>query len=213
MIKNEVKYYIMTSETTTTTTTTPDVVDELVKYYLENPQDYSLIKPLGSFVESPYFYSGITKCIRSTYSGDGYVLHISSNTIINTKACGDTINLFTFKLCIDYKKAIVDAVKLLRNLQFCKVSGEFVFKNSVNKRNKYNRDVILNKLWNMEQDLNCCVCKEGTSTETICGHRLCLICWSNINGIAEKEHKKPKCPICRGNIKYANEDYCETDSD
>ena len=27
----------MTSETTTTTTTNPDVVDELVKYYLENP--------------------------------------------------------------------------------------------------------------------------------------------------------------------------------
>ena len=64
MIKNAIRYYIMTSETITTTTTTPDVVDELVKYYIENPQDYSLIKPLGSFVESPYFYSGITKCIR-----------------------------------------------------------------------------------------------------------------------------------------------------
>lgn len=195
--------------TPTTTTTTPDIVDELVKYYLENPQvsNYTLIKPLGAFKESPYFYSGISKCINP--HNPGYILHISSNTILNTKACGDTINIFTFKLSTDYSKAIVDAVRILRNIQFCKVNGEFVFKN-VKKQKDYNRCVVFNRLWNMEQDMNCSVCKEGTSTKTACGHRLCLICWSNINGIAEKEHKKPRCPICRENIKYA---FSETDEE
>jgi hypothetical protein len=44
---------------------------------------------------------------------------------------------------------------------------------------------------------DCCVCLETTKTTTPCGHKLCVICWSNIRMI----RRRLPCPICRENLR------------
>lgn len=58
----------------------------------------------------------------------------------------------------------------------------------------------------------CCVCKEHTTTKTICRHILCLKCEDKIN---EMSKRKPKCPICRQCIENYNgsDDEEEEDDD
>ena len=203
---------IMTSETTTTTTTTPDVVDELVKYYLKNPpKEIMLIKPLGSFKESPYFLAVVNLYTNEKFN---HSLRILSSCIYDNARCGNVLTMNEWFLkSRDIKENIIEAVNILNELKFDKVDAQF--------RRPYNRpsyegrlDDIHNRLWDMQQDLECCVCKEATSTTTLCDHRLCVICWSNINGIAEKKHNTARCPICRKNIRYNEIDpYDETDED
>ena len=202
----------MTTEITTSTTTNPDVVDELVKYYLENPpKQVMLIKPLGSFKESPYFLAIVNLFKDEKFN---HSLRIFSSCIYDNPSCVNThIMNEWFLKSRDIKENIIEAVNILNEIKFDKVDGQF--------RRPYNRpsnegrlDDIHNRLWNMQQDLECCVCKEATNTTTLCEHRLCLICWSNINGISEKKHKTPTCPICRENITYNEIDpYEETDED
>jgi len=43
----------------------------------------------------------------------------------------------------------------------------------------------------------CCVCLDVTKTTTPCGHKLCVMCWSNIRMI----RRRLPCPICRENLR------------
>lgn len=204
------------STTPTTTTTTPDIVDELINYYVVNtPKCNSIIiKPLGAFKESPYFVAMITGFSKV---GGPLSLRILSDNIFDNDNLNSMFGIFYVELiCSDLKKAINEAVNILREITFCKVDGNFKRPNEKTKGQLYD---IFSRLWDMQVDIECCVCKEITTTKTACGHRLCLICWSNINGIAEKDNnKKPRCPMCRGNIRYKekwvdDEEYNSDNSD
>jgi len=196
------------STTPTTTTSTPTIVDELINYYVVNTPNSRIfsIKPLGAFKESPHFIAIISKQLID----DTLFLNIFSNTIYQDENLHEMYKINRYNLGIDLKKAIIGAVNILREITFCKVDGEFKRENQKSYQGQL--DDILNRLWDRPVDLDCCVCKDATNTKTACGHRLCLICWSNINGIGENENKKPRCPMCRENIRYS-EKYVETDSD
>jgi len=42
----------------------------------------------------------------------------------------------------------------------------------------------------------CCVCLDTTKTTTLCGHKLCVMCWGKI----KKNGRNIPCPICRKNL-------------
>jgi hypothetical protein len=42
----------------------------------------------------------------------------------------------------------------------------------------------------------CCVCLDSTKTTTLCGHKLCVMCWGKI----KKNGRNVPCPICRKNL-------------
>lgn len=42
----------------------------------------------------------------------------------------------------------------------------------------------------------CCVCLDTTKTTTLCGHKLCVMCWGKI----KKNGRNVPCPICRKNL-------------
>ena len=42
----------------------------------------------------------------------------------------------------------------------------------------------------------CCVCLDSTKTTTLCGHKLCVMCWGKI----KKNGRDIPCPICRKNL-------------
>jgi len=42
----------------------------------------------------------------------------------------------------------------------------------------------------------CCVCLDSTKTTTLCGHKLCVMCWGKV----KKNGRKVPCPICRKNL-------------
>jgi hypothetical protein len=191
-----------------TTTSTPTIVDELIKFYVVNTPNSKqfTIKPLGAFKESPHF---IAKVINGIH---GFRLIIISNTIFRN----DNINILYMindwlLVSTDLKNAINEAVNIIRKITFCKVDGEFKKENEKSYQGQL--DDILNRLWDRPVDLDCCVCKDATNTKTACGHRLCLICWSNINGLGEKEKKKPRCPMCRENITFVEKYVDSDDSD
>lgn len=206
--------------TPTTTTSKPDVVDELINFYTVNTPTCNsiIVKPVGAFKESPYFIATITGLNVSHQVLDSVFPHLSlkifSDSINQYDNHYTTINIFYAQLISkDLKNAIREAVNILKEITFCKVDGDF--KRPSKKSNQGQLTNILSRLWNMEEDLDCCVCKDATNTKTACGHRICVICWSNINGIAEKDNKKPRCPMCRENIQYKEKhpDSDESDSD
>jgi len=43
---------------------------------------------------------------------------------------------------------------------------------------------------------DCCVCLDSTKTTTLCGHKLCVMCWGKI----KKNCRDIPCPICRKNL-------------
>jgi len=42
----------------------------------------------------------------------------------------------------------------------------------------------------------CCVCLDSTKTTTLCGHKLCVMCWGKI----KQNGRNIPCPICRKNL-------------
>jgi len=42
----------------------------------------------------------------------------------------------------------------------------------------------------------CCVCLDSTKTTTLCGHKLCVMCWGKVKKIG----RDIPCPICRKNL-------------
>lgn len=184
-----------------------DVINELVNFHIQNTPDnfegdiYISIKPLGAFKESPYFTAYIKR-----YHDDDYRLHIVCDNIASDSNFNDDFHIQNIVLCKDVpapsrtlRNAIIEAIETLNKIQFCKISGKFI-KPDLSKGASLSN--IFHRLWDMETDLDCCVCKDETDTETACGHKLCLICWMNINGISRKKNKQPRCPICRESIKY-----------
>jgi hypothetical protein len=195
-----------------------DVINELVNFHIQNTPDnfegdrYISIKPLGAFKESPYIYAYIEKREKR----DEYRLRIVCDNIASDSNFNDDFHIQSMLLCkyvpassITLRDAIIDAIDTLNQIQFCKISGKFI-KPDLSKGASLSN--IFHRLWDLQTDLDCCVCKDETDTETACGHKLCLICWMNINGISRKKNKQPRCPMCRESIKY-KEKWVDSDDD
>jgi hypothetical protein len=197
-----------------------DVINELVNFHIQNTPDncegdrynkiIGTIKPLGAFKESPYLYAYIKR-----YCDNDYRLHIVCDNIASDSNFNDDFHIQNIRLCknktpssITLRDTIIDAIDTLTQIQFCKISGKFI-KSDLSKGASLSN--IFHRLWDLQTDLDCCVCKDETETETACGHKLCLICWMNINGISSKKNKQPRCPICRESIKYKEKWYDSDD--
>ena len=156
------------------------------------------IKPKGAFTESPSFYAVIQK-----HSNSNYELKVFVDDLYLNRETGFEHMILHRNLDSDISKAIHLAITYLDTMVFDKYSGEFTSKEYRDAHaHLSNYQSIMNRLWNLDNEITCCVCHEETATQTICNHRLCIICWAEINRNAQKEHRIPRCPMCRSNIRY-----------
>jgi len=172
-----------------------EAISRLVKYteqqFKDGNNEYIIIKPKGAFKECRSFYAKMTKGRTS------YALVILVAGIVNNNY--DDIDLFhQHKQSCDLNEVIRYFVEVLDNVQFNKTTGQF---SQCNCLMDYKE--IMNDLWKLETDLECCVCKEPTLTQTPCGHTLCIPCWATIahNNDKVDNDDDPECPMCRENIR------------
>ena len=179
-------------------------VKDLVKYvnfqFGNEKNKRCIIKPKGAFKESPYFYAEFDK------SGDRFWLRVRVDTI--TYSENHVCDIIIFKQDLGcpavMDAAIKRAVCILESIYFNPYYGEFY--NEYKKNDEIaNYGSIMKRLWNLETEITCCVCNVETATETICGHRICIICWAKVNKVNRK------CPLCRNDIKFFAEDSDEED--
>lgn len=179
-------------------------VEDLVKYVNFQMGDEKnkrcIIKPKGAFKESPYFYAEFDKSDKSFY------LRVRVDTITYSENHFYDIIIFSEYLGspVCMSSALKKAVGILDNIYFNQYYGEFYDERKKNDKIA-NYGSIMKRLWNLEKEITCCVCNEETATETICGHRLCIICWAQVNKVNRK------CPLCRNDIKFFAEDSDEED--
>lgn len=102
----------------------------------------------------------------------------------------DSINI------TDIIMAMIKVNKIINRLKFNKVSGKFIDR-IVKNENLFSSYFKTNKNIKFTID-NCCVCLESTKTKTLCGHYICIPCWTKI--------PKSKCPICRQSTNGEEED-------
>lgn len=174
-------------------------VEDLVKYVnfqIGNEKNKRcIIKPKGAFKESPYFYAEFDK------SDDTFYLRVRVDTIQLTEnnACDLIIFYQNLGSPVVMDIAIKKAVCILDSIYYNPYYGEF--NTNFPKKNEIaNYGSIMKRLWNLETEITCCVCNEETVSETLCGHRLCIICWAKVNKVNRK------CPLCRSNIRFYAED-------
>jgi hypothetical protein len=113
----------------------------------------------------------------------------------------NTYNYNVFKLLIE--RFFNDLPKLKLNIE-----GKFTINGEIqcsNSEYKYITLFIDEKIDGVEfvECEECCVCREHTTTKTICRHILCLKCEDKINEMSKG--RKPKCPICRQCIENYND--------
>lgn len=79
---------------------------------------------------------------------------------------------------------------ILKNLKFDKCSGRFVLDGDID-----NIMEVLEDIDNVELIYDdCCVCRDKTTTTTICNHHICYECYSNLK---VDDDNNRTCPICR----------------
>jgi len=83
--------------------------------------------------------------------------------------------------------------EILDTLVFDKITGQLVERNVLELHNA--KKQAFKKFIKINDD--CSVCLEPTQQKTPCNHILCMSCWQKI--------KKLKCPICRRDIQFLNE--------
>lgn len=116
--------------------------------------------------------------IQPTFIVDGpppysaeYILSIKINTLLLHEETATNLEEFT------------EMINKIGQLKFNKKSGYFETK----VRHKYEELYSFANVVLKYQE--CSVCYELTSTNTMCDHQLCWICFNNL--------KKKTCPICR----------------
>ena len=163
-----------------------------------------VVKPCGSFKEHLNFYATMEKTVRrNTFE---YHLIVRVNDILEDSDTCDNHSVFGMNIltCQDVEAALKHFIWVLEDITFDKKTGRMLPKNHV--KSDFDMDHVLSDLWEMEQDLGCCVCHERTNTETKCGHKLCIPCWATHNTTSYTEHGRddfdcaPKCPMCRADI-------------
>lgn len=187
----------------------PELIDRLVNYVslMSKSFKHVMIKPCKAFKECKSFYADIV------YKDDGDIYLSIQCDNINSNYCRNGCfrkNLFSRKLKYEdpddiIREIVLDALDTLDNITFSIADGYFHLNTEKLPGTEYKE--IMNALWSMDEDLECSVCLEKTITETPCGHRLCIPCWSIIN------ETKPRCPICREKIDFCDVDYDESESD
>jgi len=85
--------------------------------------------------------------------------------------------------------------KIVNSLRFDKVKGTI---DDEEQDTKFFQELITNPNISFTSTENCSVCIEPTKTKSLCGHTLCLICWSKIKSIEGIK----RCPICREELFY-----------
>lgn len=208
---------------------TPEIIDRLVKYICLMSKDYKhvSIKPCKAFKECKSF------CATIIFTETDINLNICCDNIASNYYNNGEFRLSLFKKKLKFedpddiikeihlgiskykpsskyepiiRQIVVDALDTLDNITFSIADGKFHMNSEKLPGTEYKE--IMNELWCMDEDLECSVCLEKTVTETPCGHRLCIPCWSIIN------ETKPRCPICREKIDfYDDEESEESDSE
>jgi hypothetical protein len=85
--------------------------------------------------------------------------------------------------------------RIINGLYFDRVNGTI---DDEQQDTKFFQEIITNPNISFATVDNCSVCMEETKTKSLCGHTLCLICWSKIKSIEGIK----QCPICRENLFY-----------
>lgn len=167
----------------------PELIDRLVNYVKRMQHNKKItIKSLGAFKECKNFYAQLDLSSAFKY------LVVKCHNINNyNDASGCT--LYMERVNDDLKKSVIECLDILDNITFSVADGVFQ-KKGAKKLHGTEFQELMNELWGLEEEIDCCVCKEKTTTETPCGHKLCILCWSTINDT------KPRCPMCREKIDY-----------
>ena len=167
-----------------------------------------IIKPCGAFKEHPSFYAIMTR--KKVDQNEYYALDVRVDGILNDSYQYTDLNVFHTTSSYnedDLDVVIRDFVEILDDLKFDKFIGRMI-RNTNNRIHTMSYQEILSDLWVMNNDLDCCVCNERTNTQTICGHRLCILCWASNNNAFYKENDDeddhPKCPMCRQEVTFKN---------
>lgn len=178
---------------------TPELIDRLVKYIEEVRQTKHravTIKPIGAFKECKNFYAKL-----DFWDSGVVVLQIKCHNIKNHfDSCGTSIFFHQIEKN-DIKEIVEEALSILNWVTFSVADGRFYRLGEKLLGTEYKH--LMNELWGLDEEIQCCVCNEKTITETPCGHKLCIPCWSIIN------ETKPRCPMCRVKIDYFEKEETE----
>jgi hypothetical protein len=162
-----------------------------------------IIKPCGAFKEHHNFYAKMEK--RREINGSYYyILTVQVDDIFEDSDSCMHVKIFReVRQCQCVDETLRHFVGILDNLEFDIKTGKMVHKSSV--ISSFDMNQVIFDLWNIDVDLNCCVCGERTDTKTKCGHRLCIPCWASNNTTFyldsnDDDDDNPKCPMCRRNV-------------
>ena len=163
----------------------PELINRLVNYvqFMQHNNKIT-IKPMGAFKECKNFYAQLDLSSHYKY------LVVKCHNV--NKGC----ILYMERVDDDLKKSVIECLDILDKITFSVADGKFQ-KKGAKKSSETEFKELMNELWNMNEELECCVCQEKTTTETPCGHKLCILCWSTINDT------KPRCPMCRKKIDFS----------
>ena len=210
---------------------TPELIDRLVKYVTIKSKsnkfnNYICIKPFNAFKECKSFCATILFSVEGHITLDIHCDNIQTHygsifrkSVFNTKLkfedadniIGEiALGISSFKSHLRYesviKQVVVDALDILDNITFSIADGKFHRNEEKLLGTEFTE--LMNELWGLQEEIQCCVCNEKTVTETPCGHKLCIPCWATIN------ETKPRCPMCRAKIDYfENEEIEDSESD
>lgn len=176
----------------------PDTIDRLVKY-VENARATNKefrIKPMGAFKECKNFYA-ILDFDFGYDSSMGLIIRCY-NINNHHDASGIPLYSTTLKYQDNLRTSVLECLDILDNITFSVADGGF-YKYDVKLPGTEYKE-LMNDLWDIQEEIVCCVCQEKTVSKTPCGHKLCILCWSTINDT------KPRCPMCRNKIYYFEEE-------
>jgi hypothetical protein len=192
-------------------TTRQSAFNKLVEYakkiFEEKDRDGCsiVVKPCGAFKEHHNFFAKMEKTLSWDGSTPLYHLIVYVDDILRENGTEfHSVFGVTLGSCQDVEAALKHFIWVLEDITFDKKTGQMWPKKDV--KSDFDMNQVLSDLWEMEEDLDCCVCRERTNTETKCGHKLCIPCWATINTKfhdeqgSDDEDEVPKCPMCRADI-------------
>lgn len=164
-----------------------------------------VVKPCGAFKEHHNFFAKMEKTLRLDGTPEYHLIVYVDDILRENDGC-DFHSVFGLSLgsCQDVEVALKHFIWVLEDITFDKKTGRMIPKKHV--KSDFDINQVLSDLWEMEQDLDCCVCRERTDTETKCGHKLCIPCWASNNTTfyaeqgSDDEDEAPSCPMCRADI-------------